>query len=242
MPNRIIKESIHTSTKLNKLSDFQFRLWISLIVYVDDYGRGDARPAVIKGSCFPLRSNVTLKSIEDALHQLSITGCISLYEVDGKAYLCLTNWENHQRIQTKRSKFPSPEDGSSMNICPPCVTVSHRDPPLESNPNPIQNNTSSSAQAPCVGDRFARFWKAYPKKVGKGAAEKSFNRINPDDSLLETMITAINTAKASAQWQKENGQFIPNPSTWLNQRRWEDEIAPSQPQREVRPDWFPRTL
>lgn len=112
--------------------------------------------------------------------------------------------------------------------------------PIQSNPNPIQNNTSSSAQAPCVGDRFARFWKAYPKKVGKGAAEKSFNRINPDDSLLETMITAVNTAKASAQWQKENGQFIPNPSTWLNQRRWEDEIAPSQPQREVRPDWLPR--
>ena len=49
MPNRIIKESITTSEKLASLSDFEFRLWIGLITQADDAGRGDARPAVIKG-------------------------------------------------------------------------------------------------------------------------------------------------------------------------------------------------
>lgn len=140
MPNRIIKESIHTSEKINKLTDFQFRLWISLITYVDDYGRGDARPAVIKGVCFPLRNSITLKGIDAALHQLAITGCISLYEVDGKSYLCLSNWENHQRIQQKRSRFPSPGDKVFPKDDDCCVTVTHRDSPLESesntNPNP----------------------------------------------------------------------------------------------------------
>ena len=244
MPNRVIKESIHTSVKVNKLTDFQFRLWISLITYVDDYGRGDARPAVIKGTCFPLRNNITLKSIDAALQQLAITGCISLYEVDGKPYLYLSNWENHQRIQQRRSKFPSPGDKVSINDDADNVTVTHRDTPLESesNPNPKQytSSTTSSTIAPSALDvRFAEFWKSYPKKVGKGAAEKSFKRIHPDEELLQAMILAVNKAKASQQWQKDNGQYIPNPATWLNQRRWEDEIKPDEPeQKGAMPRWI----
>ena len=67
MPNRIIKDSIHESEKVNAMTDFQFRLWVSLITYVDDYGRGDARPAIIKGNCFPLRDRLTNKDIDAAL-------------------------------------------------------------------------------------------------------------------------------------------------------------------------------
>jgi len=37
------------------------------------------------------------------------------------------------------------------------------------------------------------------------------------------MIAAVSTAKASDQWQRENGRYIPNPLTWLNQGRWDDE-------------------
>ena len=38
------------------------------------------------------------------------------------------------------------------------------------------------------------------------------------------MLSAIDTQKKSDQWKKDGGQFIPNPATWLNQRRWEDEV------------------
>ena len=31
--------------------------------------------------------------------------------------------------------------------------------------------------------------------------------------------------KGSRQWRENNGQFIPNPATWLNQGRWEDELV-----------------
>ncbi|MVB11340.1 hypothetical protein CAFE_20530 [Caprobacter fermentans] len=70
---------------------------------------------------------------------------------------------------------------------------------------------------------FDTFWKAYPKKVGKGAAEKSFKKYKPDDTLLSAMLKAIIVQKDSKEWTKDEGQYIPNPSTWLNQRRWEDE-------------------
>lgn len=72
--------------------------------------------------------------------------------------------------------------------------------------------------------RFGTFWKAYPKKVGKGAAEKAFAKAKPDDALTEKMLSAVEAAKRSSQWRKDGGQYIPNPATWLNQKRWEDEL------------------
>ena len=72
--------------------------------------------------------------------------------------------------------------------------------------------------------RFDEFWKYYPKKIGKGAARKAFVKRKPSQSLTKKMIDAVEKQKKSAQWQKEKGQFIPNPSTWINQERWEDEV------------------
>ena len=80
-----------------------------------------------------------------------------------------------------------------------------------------------------VSERFTLFWKAYPKKVGKGAAEKTWKKIKPTAELFNTIMAAIDAAKASEQWQRENGRYIPNPTTWLNQRRWEDELPAAAP-------------
>lgn len=70
---------------------------------------------------------------------------------------------------------------------------------------------------------FDVFWTAYPNKVGKDAAKKAFDKRNPNDELLEQMMTALENQKASDKWTKDNGQYIPNPATWLNQGRWKDE-------------------
>ena len=80
-----------------------------------------------------------------------------------------------------------------------------------------------------VQEAFERFWTAYPRKVGKGRAEKLFVWLKPDHRLLDTMLTAIEQAKGSEQWQRDQGRYIPNPSTWLGQRRWEDEPFPDSP-------------
>ena len=78
-----------------------------------------------------------------------------------------------------------------------------------------------------VRERFARFWKAYPKKRSKGQAERVFFRIDPDEQLLATMVATIERAMTSEDWQKEGGKYIPYPATWLGARGWEDEIVPS---------------
>ncbi len=83
--------------------------------------------------------------------------------------------------------------------------------------NSTQHNTTQHK-------RFGVFWKSYPKKVGKGAAKKSWEKINPDEELFEKIHSAVRQQKKSEQWAKENGRYIPNPATWLNQERWEDQL------------------
>jgi hypothetical protein len=72
--------------------------------------------------------------------------------------------------------------------------------------------------------RFDEFWGLYPKKVGKGDALKSWKKIKPTADLFNKMIAAVKAAQESEQWQREKGRYIPNPSTWLNQGRWDDEL------------------
>ena len=115
MPNRIIKDSIRTSRSVNAMTDFQFRLWVYLITYVDDYGRGSADPELLKGFVFPRRKRVSESDIEKALAELAGMGCILLYTVDGESYFCFPRWGDHQRIQTKKSKFPAPEDATEIH-------------------------------------------------------------------------------------------------------------------------------
>ena len=132
MPNRIIKESICTSEKLASLSDFEFRLWISLILLADDYGCGDARPAIIKGRAFPLRDRLANKDVENSLVNLAAGGCVDLYEVDGKPYYQFPNWSQHQRVRNAKHKFPQ-------------LAATRRNSPPES--NPIQSESKYKSES-----------------------------------------------------------------------------------------------
>lgn len=110
MPDRIIRESICTSDTLNQLSDFEERFWNRLIVNCDDYGRFDARPAILKGRLFPLMDGKTQRDMTNALSKLASVGLVELYEVDGKPFLRVVTWDKYQRIRAKRSKYPAPSD------------------------------------------------------------------------------------------------------------------------------------
>ncbi len=226
MPNRIIKDSIQRSEKINDLTDFQFRLWVHLITYVDDYGRGDARPAIIRGTAFPLRERMTNKDIEKGLAELAGAGCVGLYKVDGKPYLYFPNWEEHQRVRTKVSKCPAPEDCDIEIKSAADCGKSPQDAARIQNPESesrIQNPESEDARGRAESD-FEIFWKAYPRKVGKQKAIKAFQKVKVS---VDVLLNAIAEQKQSAQWKKNGGEFIPHPSTWLNEGRWEDELAKS---------------
>ena len=93
-----------------------------------------------------------------------------------------------------------------------CITDIDRDVDVD------KENTSSSATA----DEFERFWKAYPRKVGKQAALKKWHHAKINGKV-DRIIAAVEIQKRTPQWAKDGGQFIPHPATWLSQGRWEDE-------------------
>jgi DnaD/phage-associated family protein len=143
MPNRIIKETLCSSEKIALLKDFDFRLWISLILLADDYGLGDARPAIIKGRAFPLRDRLTNKEIECSLKNLAAASCVNLYEVDGRPYYQFLNWSQHQQIRARKSKYPSP-NGTCNQMISDDIKCPRNPIQSESNPNP---NPSACADA-----------------------------------------------------------------------------------------------
>jgi hypothetical protein len=77
---------------------------------------------------------------------------------------------------------------------------------------------------------FATFYKSYPRKVGKPAALRAwrgvFNGVAESkwSGLFQSILKALGEHKKQDQWTKDDGRFIPHPSTWLNQHRWEDEL------------------
>lgn len=94
--------------------------------------------------------------------------------------------------------------------------------------NTTENNnicaTETCAQAPQnIDEMFDKFWKAYPKRKDKKRAYKVFMKIKPDNELLQQMLDCIEREKQSLDWLKDNGQYIPYPSSWLNGERWNDE-------------------
>ena len=92
---------------------------------------------------------------------------------------------------------------------------------------PVSNNsTDNHISNTVVEEYFDTFWRAYPRKVGKGDARKKFAKALTKTSF-ENIMEALGEVKASAQWQKGDGQFIPHPATWLNQERWEDDPSAS---------------
>ena len=72
---------------------------------------------------------------------------------------------------------------------------------------------------------FDRFWEAYPRKTAKPAAMKAFVRVKVDDITLKSMLAAIDSQCRGEQWQRDSGKFVPHPATWLNNRRWEDQLT-----------------
>jgi len=71
-----------------------------------------------------------------------------------------------------------------------------------------------------VDNGFDLFWNTYPRKVGKGKAEEAWVKHKPN---VEDVLKTLTWQKESKQWFKDNGTYIPNPTTYINQKRWLDE-------------------
>jgi hypothetical protein len=117
MPNRFIKESICKSETLDLLTAEEERLFYRLIVNCDDFGRFDAKPAIVKNQCFRLdEGKLKVDTVEKWLTRLCQVGLIILYENQSKRYLQFLTWHEHQQQRANNSKYPDPESEESALI------------------------------------------------------------------------------------------------------------------------------
>ena len=204
MGNRMLKESIRTSKSVNSLSDFQFRLWVHLITYVDDFGRGSADPELIKSFAFPRRKSVTERQIYDAMAILANTGMINLYEVDGESYFYFPKWTAHQRIQAQKSRYPDPEAATSVQIVPPSSTVLHG----ESRCSTVSHGESPSEVEVEVEEELSKKERVERKKFSPPSLEDVKNYAVERNSSVDPV--AFYEFYSAGQWVDSNGNPVRN--------------------------------
>ena len=137
--------------------------------------------------------------------------------------LVVHEWTEHQagmiRDREKRNPGKTPEKPRKNPAKTPAESLEN--PRLDkSREDKRRVEESREKKESLYSPAFTSFWQAYPNKTGKGDAWKAWQKANPDP---DTCLKALEWQKLQPQWTKDSGRFIPHPSTWLNQKRWEDE-------------------
>lgn len=242
MPNRILKESICTSDSLNQLSPFEETFFLRLIVNCDDFGRFDARPAILKARLFPLKERLSLKDIESALGKLADVGCVKLYSVDSKPYLYLPTWEVHQNVRAKKSKYPSPDAISEQQYADTCNQMNAdasrcpRNPNPNPNPNPNTESESYSDDARLndAMKEYVSFRKQIKSPMTERAIKLAMNNLEKlsggdidimvqiiDQSIMngwKGLFALKNEGRQQSGKKQDTGQFYDEMREWVNER------------------------
>lgn len=183
---------------------------------------------------------ISKRTVEDLLKQLKERGHIHL-EVERdpvtqevlrrKIWICGPPGtcvppppENRGRVPAK-SGGPPRENGGENNTGNSKLEDPPYNPPKGEAPARKRKRSNEPKEAPdWKPERFAAFWEAYPCGKSKQAAIRAWDKLRPDDGLLVEMARGLQRALRSEDWQRGIG--IPYASTWLNNRRWEDEDKP----------------
>lgn len=106
---RSVKPEIHQDEEVGVLTDSAFRLFIGLITLADDYGRQKGGIRLLAAQVWPYRPEM-VGEIEGLLAELDDADLIYRYEVDGKPYVGLASWNEHQRIDNAgKPRVPEPK-------------------------------------------------------------------------------------------------------------------------------------
>jgi len=227
---RNIKPSFFKNELLGEADPLIGLLFISLWTLADKSGRLEDRPLRIKAETFPYRENI---NINGYLTELVTLGFIERYEADGLKIIEVVNFTKHQTPHSteKASELPckpvskpitlnneSPSVNGHINVLIPDSSNTDSLLLIPDSLNPIQVKIAPRESA--IDDGFHEFWNFYPKKVGKDAAHKAWKKQKPN---VDDVLQALTWQKESSQWFKNNGAFIPNPATYINEGRWKDE-------------------
>jgi hypothetical protein len=203
-----------------------------VLLAIADHASDDGGNAWPSLPTLALKARLSERQVVNVLHQLEGAGEIVVDRGRGRGQV------NHYRVVLRETGNSFSENNSlkgkheiraeKVKSATPKKVKSATEKVKPISPEPsiepsMGGNRPKEPPSHAREERFARFWMAYPRKDKKREAREWFARHRPDDATIDLMIDAIARQAQSAQWQKEGGRFIPMPSSWLNDRRWEDE-------------------
>jgi hypothetical protein len=138
----------------------------------------------------------------------------------------VTNRRVAKSREMKRSGNDECNDKCNADTVTNIVTREEKRREEEVPPKSPKGESGSRSPKTRYTDEFETFWKCYPNKTGKDAAFSAWKKRKKQGDLprLPELTEKLESLKATEQWKKECGQYVPNPSTWINQGRWHDEI------------------
>jgi hypothetical protein len=249
---RNIKPGFFRNADLVELPFEARLLFIGLWTIADRKGRLEDRPKQIKMELFPADN----LDCDELLNELEKIGVVARYQHGETRYLQVVNFDKHQNPHKdeKASSIPGLGEDEAENVddqgshgagtvLAPCTssadTVAIGLIPDSRFLIPDSLNTPLTPQGGKRGRKveaeknaclpgFTVFWAAYPRKVGKQAAMNAWVKLCPDEALQARILGALAAQKPHLD-NRENGRFIPHPSTWLNAGQWDDELPGGKP-------------
>lgn len=190
---------------------------------------------VIKAGSFPTsymklaaELGLTESKVRTSIKKLILTGELTKEVTDEKTVITVMNWANYQSSSSSDDKDDDRQIAgkSQANRRRIATTKKYRSKEVKE----VKNKDSKDLKPMVISnDRdgwFEEFWNIYPKKIQKKTSEQKFKLHVKDVLTFNTIMFDLSIRVKSNDWLKEDGQYIPNPTTYLNQRRWEDEAKP----------------
>jgi len=215
---RMLQNRISKSQKLACLSNDTTRLLYTwLLSHLDINGNFYADPVMVNNLVFT-RLGHSVKTIATSLDELAEKGLIIKYKINGEIYLNYPDFNEKQ-----------PALNPARETTPEIPNITQESILSQSGITPLQIKISKDklnkdmAKKEALEISFAEFWEAYPRKVNKKEAKQKWFKAKLPD--LAFILKALEIQKQTESWQKNKGKYIPHPTTWLNQERWEDETT-----------------